>query len=74
MQNEYAASTCTVDMHHGHPACTVSAVKIGASKKIRQKKARFFPDFFYMCCPCPFLQVDSVSSRLDSVLPTKRAI
>ncbi len=33
----------------------------------------FFPDFFYMHCPCPFLQVDSVSPCLDGVLPSKSA-
>jgi hypothetical protein len=54
---------------------TVSAVKTETSKKIRPKKmAFFFPDFFYMCWVCPFLQVDGVSSCLDSVLPTKSAI
>jgi hypothetical protein len=41
---------------------------------IRQKKGCFFPDFFPVCCPCSFLQVDSVSLCLDGVLPSKIAI
>jgi hypothetical protein len=54
---------------------TVSAVKTETSKKIRQKKQLvFFPDFFYMRCPCPFLQVDSVSLCSDSVLSSKSGI
>jgi hypothetical protein len=54
---------------------TVSAVKTETSKKIRQKKRLvFFPDFFYMRCPCPFLQVDSVSLCSDSVLSSKSGI
>jgi hypothetical protein len=54
---------------------TAGAVKTETSKKIRQKKtALFFPDFFYMRCPCPFLQVDGVSLCLDSVLSSKSGI
>jgi hypothetical protein len=55
---------------------TAGAVKTETSKKIRQKKTArfFFPDFFYMCCPCPFLQVDGVSLCLDVVLSSKGGI
>jgi hypothetical protein len=54
---------------------TAGAVKTETSKKIRQKKRSFFfPDFFCMRCPCPFLQVDGVSLCLDGVLSSKSGI
>ncbi len=54
---------------------TAGAVKTKTSKKIRQKKRLFFfPDFFYMRCPRPFLQVDGVSLCLDGVLSSKNGI
>jgi hypothetical protein len=54
---------------------TVSDVKTETSlKKLPQKTVIFFPDFFPMCCPCPFLQLDGVSLCLDDVLLSKIAI
>ncbi len=54
---------------------TAGAIKSETSKKIPKKKGSFFfPDFLYMRCPCPFLQVDGVSLCLDGVLLSKSGI
>ncbi len=54
--------------------CTVSTVKTETSKKNCQQKRLFFPDFFSMCCPCPFPQLDGISACFDNILPSKTDI
>jgi hypothetical protein len=43
-------------------------------KKLPKKRQIFFPDFFSMCCPCPFPPQDGISARFDNILPSKIAI